>query len=148
MNRTVLPPSGYGAVIKHFLFHPPSRSCPMKQVRENMQGVAKLCEQRLRSRPTPCRPLPKAHQRYCESLVFVQKTLFPLPSAVCLGLLIIQASPGEALRPRLVPAGWGALAGGLLARFGEKTAWDLVRQSPLPRAKRKRGAEEKEKRSN
>jgi hypothetical protein len=29
-----------------------------------------------------------------------------------------------------------------LARFGEKTAWDLVRQSPLPRAK---GAPKKKK---
>ena len=98
----------------------------MKQVRESMQGVAKLCEQRLRSRPTPCRPLPKLTNRYCESLVFCAKNPLPLPSAVCLGLLIIQASPGGALRPWLVPAGWGALAGGLLARFGEKTAWDLV----------------------
>ena len=42
-----------------------------------------------------------------------------------------QASPGAALRPGLVPAGLGALGGCLLARFGEKPTWLVVRQSGL-----------------
>jgi hypothetical protein len=47
-------------------------------------------------------------------------------SVVCLGAAIFLASPGGALRPGLVPAGWGALGRCLLARFGGETAPPLV----------------------
>ena len=50
------------------------------------------------------------------------------PGALCsvLVLQFVLPPPGGALRPGLVPAGWGALGRCLLARFGGKTAPPLV----------------------
>jgi hypothetical protein len=52
------------------------------------------------------------------------------PLVSCLSAVIFFASPGGALRPGLVPAGWGALGRCLLARFGGETAPPLV-QHPI-----------------
>jgi hypothetical protein len=50
----------------------------------------------------------------------------PRGSVFYLGAAIFLAPPGGALRPGLAPAGWGALGGCPLARFGGKTAPPLV----------------------
>ena len=50
----------------------------------------------------------------------------PGPLWFVLVLHFVLAPPGGALRPGLVPAGWGALGGCPLARFGGETAPPLV----------------------
>ena len=63
----------------------------------------------------------------CSSYSHPKSLLGARRGVVCLdAAFFFLASPGGALRPMLVPAGWGALGGCHLARFGGKTAPPLV----------------------